>query len=77
MTDHKFTDEEIKTALWNCFVEPFKCSECPLADIKYCRHKLYADIINLLNAKNAEIERLEAELEDAVIQRDYRIRPNY
>jgi hypothetical protein len=59
------TETEIMKALW-CCAEQKPCKECPLIDYANdsdkCKNKLFIDALALINRKNAEIERLEAEM---------------
>ena len=59
MTEHKFTDEEIKKALECCTHSCAACKECPYTDEKWCVHELTKDALDLINRQQAEIERLK------------------
>lgn len=59
----KYTDEQIKAAMSLCTDAKQPCKDCLLCDvgdsIDVCRHKLLCDALDLINRKEAEIERLE------------------
>lgn len=66
MTEHKFTDEEIKRALECCCDEEMLhyCVICPYykqnKDNDYCQEDLHKDALGLINRQKAEIERMKA-----------------
>lgn len=64
MTDREFTEAEIMKALECCFKKGLlceSCDECPnMAMGSLCMDQMIKDAIDLIERKNAEIERLEA-----------------
>jgi hypothetical protein len=65
MTERKFTDEEVVKGLECCRKDNVKdCDACPYVDIDtktYCVNEMIKDALELINRKNAEIERLQKE----------------
>lgn len=68
MTDHKYTDEQIITALRVC-IEGSSCKECPInpnhGNYGYCTNLALTHALNLINRQRAEIERLQNECDQA------------
>lgn len=58
------TEAEIMKAL-ECCAEQRPCQECPLCnytqDAEKCKNKVFVECLDLLNRKNAEIERVTKE----------------
>ena len=69
--DNKLTDNETIKALECCtnsFYNGFaKCEECPkFTEMSGCTIKLMCNALDLINRKNAKIERLQKEGKEAV-----------
>ena len=55
----KLTDNEIVKALECCKNDGIICFECPYKKPNGCMEKLSADVLDLINRLQAEIERLK------------------
>lgn len=68
MTDHKFTDEEIKTGLRCLSGEIILCKFCAFSHLEdrgfACKKNVASAALALINRQKAEIERLEKSLVD-------------
>ena len=62
--DGQLTDNDIIRAM-ECCISPVyeECKKCPLYDDPTCRRELLKDTLDLFKRQQAEIERLEAEVE--------------
>lgn len=66
----KMTDEEIIKALESCIVDDFYkirnalCAKCAYCQYTDCKRRLQQDALDLINRKDAEIERLNKILEN-------------
>ena len=64
MTDHKFTDDEIIKAA-ECCVETEYCATCLATEFCKGMDSLIENALTLINRQKAEIERLNAERNEA------------
>ena len=64
MSERKYTDEEIINTLWHHADTTARCENCLYTNHQEgCSSRLAKDALDLINRKNAEIERLTIELD--------------
>ena len=61
----KLTDEQIIKALEICNAESGSCIGCSLRKLDGCVKQLQISVLDLINRQKAEIERLEAEINES------------
>lgn len=63
MIDKKMSDEQIIKAFEKCITIGERCEDCPFCGYTDCNTRLKECFLDLINRKDAEIERLNAKFE--------------